>query len=246
MRYTQGGTYMSQNEESGELSERRYTDVEVRRIMELATSQALARPRNRPADGLTLSDVQSIGSEVGVDPTAIARAAATLDAGPSKPPRRSLGMPIEVERVIPLPRAPTDREWDQLVAELRATFRARGQVTVQGGLREWRNGNLHASVEPGPAGYRLRLGTVKGDARGVNALGATGLVAGATVFASMLLSGDVAGAMVVPAIFGTAGISAFLANMLRLPRWADQRAQQMEHVADRADAIIAGPDPGAK
>lgn len=224
------------------MEERRYTDAEVRKIIELATSQALTRPRARPADGLTLSDVQSIGSEVGVEPTAIARAAAALDAGIARPPRRSLGMPIEVGRIVPLSRAPTDEEWDQLVAELRATFGAQGQVTVQGGLREWRNGNLHASVEPSPTGYRLRLGTIKGDAHGVNALGATGLVAGGAVFVSMLLSGEVAGAMIVPTIFGGAGISAFLANMLRLPRWVDQRASQMEHVADRANTIIAGSD----
>jgi hypothetical protein len=66
--------------------------------------------------------------------------------------------------------------------------------------------------------------------------------AGAAVFGSLVLSGEVVGAMIVPAIFGTAGFSAFLANMLRLPRWADRRSSQMEHVADRAQTIIAGPD----
>jgi hypothetical protein len=82
---------------------------------------------------------------------------------------------------------------------------------------------------------------VKGDAAGVNALGATGILAGAAVFASMVLSGELAGAIVVPTIFGAAGVSAFLANMLRLPRWATRRAGQMEHIADRAQAIIAPP-----
>jgi hypothetical protein len=221
------------------MSERRYTNAEVRKIVELATSQALARPRSRPAEGLTLTEVQSIGSEIGVDPGSIARAAATLDAGFDQPLRRSLGMPIEVGRVVPLPRAPTDEEWDQLVAELRTTFRAQGNVSVQGGLREWRNGNLHASVEPGPGGYRLRLRTVKGDAQGVNALGATGLVAGAAVFVSMILSGEIAGAVVVPTIFGTAGVSAFLANLVRLPRWAEQRTEQMDHIIDLARTIVA-------
>jgi hypothetical protein len=220
------------------MTDRRYTEAEVRKIIELATTQALARPGARPADGLTLAEVQSIGSEVGVDPAAIALAAATLEVAPGSPPRRSLGVPIEVSRVVPLPRAPSDEEWNQLVTELRATFRARGEVTAQGGLREWRNGNLHASVEPGSGGYRLLLGTFKGDARAVNALGATGLVAGAAVLVSMLLAGEVAGAVVVPAIFGTAGISAFLANMIRLPRWADQRAEQMDHIIHRAQAIV--------
>jgi hypothetical protein len=220
------------------MNDRRYTDAEVRKIIELATSRALARPRGQPSDGLTLTEVQSIGSEVGVDASAIARAAATLDAGLHQPLRRSLGMPIEVGRVVPLPRAPTDAEWDQLVAELRSTFGARGRVTVEGGLREWRNGNLHASVEPAAGGFRLRLGTVKGDAQGLNALGATGLLAGAAVFVSMVASGEIVGATVVPAIFGTAGVSAFLANLIRLPRWADRRTEQMDRILDRAHAIL--------
>lgn len=224
------------------MEERRYNEAEVQRIIEIATTQQLTSPRPGPADGLTLSDIQSIGSEVGVDPSSIARAAAALDAGVARSPRRSLGMPIEVTRAIPLPRAPTDEEWEQLVAELRATFRAKGRVTVQGGLREWSNGNLHAVIEPSAKGYRLRLGTLKGDAMGVNALGFTGLFAGAAVFVSMLLSGEVQGALVVPTIFGAAGVTALLANMVRLPRWAQQRAGQMEHIADRATTMISASE----
>ena len=220
------------------MEERRYDEAEVQKIIELATTQPLARPEPGPAGGLTLSDLQSIGSEVGVHPSSIARAAEALDAGIARPPRRSIGMPIEVIRVIPLPRAPTDDEWAQLVAELRATFRAKGRVTVEGGIREWSNGNLHAVVEPGAKGYRLRLGTIKGDASGVNAVGFTGLLAGAAVLGSMLLSGDVLGSVIVPIIFGGAGITALLANMVRLPRWARERAGQMEHIADRASTMI--------
>jgi len=227
------------------MEERRYTDAEVRKIIEIATTQGLPQPRALPADGLTLSDVQSVGSEVGIDTTAIAHAAAALDAGVARPARRTLGIPIEVGRVVPLPRAPTDQEWETLVSELRATFGAQGRISVQGNLREWRNGNLHASVEPGPSGYRLRLGTYKGDAHSLNALGATGIAAGAAVFAGMIVSGELVGAIVVPAIFGTAGLTAFLANMLRLPRWADRRSTQMDHMAARAGAIISDAHEGS-
>lgn len=224
------------------MQQRRYDEAEVQRIIEVATTQQLTRPSSGPSEGLTLSDLQSIAAEVGVDPSAIARAAAALDAGISRPSRKSLGMPIEVTRVIPLRRAPTDEEWGQLVAELRATFEAQGRVTVQGGLREWTNGNLHAVVEPSAEGYRLRMGTMKGDATGVNAVGFTGLAAGALVFVSMLVAGDMLGAVIVPTIFGAAGLTAFLTNMVRLPRWAKQRAGQMEHIADRVTAMIEASD----
>jgi hypothetical protein len=220
------------------MSDRSYDDAEVRKILELATTQQSIRRPTRTAEGMSLAELQSIGEEVGVDPAAIARAAAALDAGALARPRTSLGQPIEVGHVVPLTRMPTDVEWERLVAELRTTFRARGRTAVHGGLREWTNGNLHACIEPVAHGHRLRRGTVKGDARALNALGATGLIAGATVAASMLLAGEVQGALVVPAIFGTAGMGAFLANMLRLPRWARQRDRQMQHIAARAHDII--------
>jgi len=41
------------------------------------------------------------------------------------------------------------------------------------------------------------------------------------------------------------GIGAFLANLLRLPRWARQREAQMDHIVDMVRSMIdAGPgDP---
>jgi hypothetical protein len=217
---------------------RRYDEAEVRRIMELATTQPETGRRAAIAHGLTLAEVQSIGSEIGVDGAAIERAAAALDMVPESPPRRSLGMRIEVNHQAPLPRPPTDAEWARIVSDLRATFRAQGAVTTGAGVWEWRNGNLFACVEPSVVGYRMRLGTLKRDAHAVNALGATGLAAGAAVFASMLATG---GALIVPMIFGASGTAAFLANLLRLPRWAEQRERQMAQVAARSEALLRTP-----
>ena len=94
---------------------------------------------------------------------------------------------IEVGLMLPLARAVTDHEWEQLVAELRATFRAKGRITTHGNLREWSNGNLSAAIEPTETGYRLRLGTLKGDAIGINAMAATGM-AGSAVGSSTVQS----------------------------------------------------------
>lgn len=224
------------------MTDRRYHEKEVRKILELATRPDTARPRPATAaNGLTLADIQSIALEVGVAPDAVARAAAALDAPAAPRPRRSWGMPIEVGRTVPLSRPLTDHEWDQLVAELRTTFRARGRVTVEGGLREWRNSNLHACVEPSAAGYRLRLGTVKGDAAGINMVGASLVAAGAIVFGSVALGGGPPEAIFGPALMGGSGIAAFLANLIRLPRWAQQRQQQMEHIEARIHTIMAAP-----
>lgn len=226
------------------MTQRRYRDDEVREISGLATTEKISDPpSSSTANGLTLAEIQSIGLEVGLESDVVARAAAALDARAPQHWRKSWGMPIEVGLTVPLPRSLADLEWEQLVAELRTTFRATGKITTHGGLREWTNGNLHASVEPIEAGYRLRLGTLKGDAAGVNALGAAGIVASTVVFGSLLVSGDLVSgnllaALLKPIILGAAGIGAFAANWFRLPRWARQRDEQMNHIAARLRSIM--------
>ena len=222
------------------MNERRYKEEEVRKIFGLAARGSSSDRRTiSSADGLTLAEIQGIGREVGLEPAAVAHAAAVFDAQTLRARRRkSLGMPIEVGRVVPLPRALSDHEWEQLVTELRATFGARGTIRSEGNLREWFIGNLHACVEPAEGGYRLRMGTIKGDARGVNAMGATGILTSAIVAGSLAVSGGLVEGIFVPVIFSAFGIGAFIANMVRLPRWAQQREQQMEHIARKIAAIV--------
>lgn len=220
------------------MTERRYQEAEVRRIFELATRAAPEQPAPAAADGLTLQEIQSIGMQVGVDPDAVGRAAAALDAPALRPQRRSMGMPIEVAHTVQLPRNLTDREWEQLVAELRSTFRARGRISEHGSLREWSNGNLHASLEPAEQGYRLRMGTHKGDVSRWNALGVASILTGVFAFGSLIVSGEVQGAILLPSMLGAGGAGAILTNLLRLPSWRAQRKQQMQHIASRVAAMV--------
>ena len=222
------------------MTKRKYSEEEVREIFALATTRKIADPAGSPAtNGLTLSEIQSIGQEVGLEPAAVARAAAALDTRTSKSARKSLGMPVGVGRIVPLPRALTDREWEQLVAELRSTFGARGQVGAIGSLREWSNGNLHVCVEPGETGYRLRMGTFKGDALALNAIGATAIAAGTVAFASLAISGGLTQGFFAPWLISAAGVGAFVTNFVRLPRWSRQREQQMDDIAARVQSMIA-------
>src|SRR5215831_15376634 len=152
------------------MSERRYDDEEVREIFSLATTGG-TRERSLPAEsgGMTLEELKRIGQEAGIEPARVAQAAEKLDArGRTAPVRRSLGMPVGVSRVVDLPRAPTDREWEQLISEFRTTFGAHGRATTSGGLREWSQGNLHISIEPTERGEQMRLTTLKEDAMVLN------------------------------------------------------------------------------
>jgi len=223
--------------------ERRYTEDEVSEIFALAASAGSASvPALADQHGLTLGELQEVGLEAGLAPERVARAAASLVRRSESLPRRTLlGAPVSVGRVVELPRAPTDREWEFLVAELRQTFDARGQVTSHSGVREWSNGNLHAVLEQTEAGHRLRLATRKGNATEVATMGAVGLFMALLILAALVSKGRIGLELFFPAMFALMGGGAFAANALRLPRWADERERQMEHIAARARELLAGP-----
>jgi hypothetical protein len=225
------------------MTERRYEDEEVREIFSLATTGS-TRERPLPAEsgGMTLDELQRIGEEAGIEPGRVAQAAARLDArGKPAPVRRSLGLPVGVSRVVDLPRAPTDREWEQLIAEFRTTFGIKGEAKTSGGLREWTHGNLHICVEPTERGQQLRLSTLKDDGVALNALGLgmTGMsvLMGAVVAAA----GKPGKALVVLGMFGGMALAAFATNLIRLPRWARERERQMEAIAERAVKLLSNP-----
>jgi hypothetical protein len=219
------------------MTERLYRDDEVRTIFKLATTQKAADVPSSSIDGLTLAEIQSIGREAGLEPDAVALAAIALDAPPVKPPRTSLAMPIEVRHTVALPRAMSDQEWEHLIVELRSTFRARGKITTHGSLREWSNGNLHAAVEPTETGSRLTIGTIKGDASGVNALGVMSAV-GAGITLGFALVAETVTPFLTPLILATTSSGVFLTNWVRLTRWRQERAQQMDHIASRIRTIM--------
>ena len=226
--------------------ERVYGEAEVAEIFEKAatsSTRASEGPTLSSARGFSLAELQAIGGEVGIAPSAIAEAAAALELRRSVAPRKTyLGMPVAVGRTVELPRAPDDREWEMLLAELRATFSANGKDRSSGGVRGWTNGNLHAYVEPTESGHRLRLGTTSGNGMGTAQMGLLGLAAALLMLVFFFLSGELAEEGAVAALFAAMGLFALGTNALRLPRWAQEREEQMEHIAARARTIIR-PDP---
>ena len=226
-------------------AERRYNDDEVAAIFEAASTTPATR-HEEPAShhGLTLAELQAIGSEVGIAPEAIARAAASVEQlPPPLPRRRDLGMPVTAAHVVELPRALTDREWSLLVSDLREIFAARGTDSSRGEMRQWSNSNLHAVVEPTRNGWRLRLGTMKADGLALNRVSLMGLAMAAAMTVAV---GGNPGAWRGVIMIGAIGAGALMLNAFRLPRWAKLREQQMQEVAHRALALIGSasrPEP---
>lgn len=225
------------------MTTRRYGDEEASEIFRLATtSDTPQQPLPAESGGLTLAELQRIGQEAGIEPSQIAQAAASLDArGTPAPLRRSFGLPVGVSRVVELPRAPTDREWEQLVSEFRTTFGAQGRVTTSGGLREWSVGNLHICVEPTKHGEQLRLSTRKDDAIALNGLAGVMGTMGLLMSAVVTATGAPGKALAILGLFGSMALGTFGANLVRLPRWARERERQMEAIAEHAVELLSDP-----
>ena len=226
------------------MTERHYSDDEVAAIVRAAAEGSGSRTLpGGSADGLTLKDIQAIAREVGISPLAVSQAAHSLDRARAPAVSQTfLGLPIAVQRTIAFDRRLTDAEWELLVVELRDVFHARGTMRAHGSLREWNNGNLQALLEPTATGHQLRLGTFKGNARASAATGLLVLSLSAAVTVAVGASGALHVAPVI-AMLTTFGAMLLANGTLLLPRWARQRARQMDGIIERLAAKTGdGPD----
>ena len=232
-------------------SERTYNDEEVAAIIEKAT-----RLEDRPGTsggsqtgheaGMTLAEIQKIGTEVGISPEVIAHSArslATGDQGTTEVTRRFAGMPIAVGGSTELPRPLTEREWEELVVQIREHFNAHGKLDQTGSLKSWRNGNLRVQLEPSSGGQRLTLRTIKQQAMQQMMAGGAMLAGGGLLGILAMLRADadpLRGALVMALIGGT-----FIAtNLFSLRGWAGRRREQMEALMDSAVSMASRALPG--
>lgn len=226
--------------------ERTYDDDEVKEIFSLAAhTRDVAPPTTEPRSGLTLTELQEVGREVGLEPDRVAKAAARFDARSQSSPRRTfLGWPTGVYRSVQLPRELTDREWEALAGELRETFGTRGRVISRGSAHEWTDGEVHAFLEPSGPGHRLRLDGRTSPLNVAAGAGAFGVFVGLQALVTSALDAATFGPEVLlPLVLVLVGAGAVGMNVLRLRRWADDREGRMEYVVGRARALIEGSPP---
>jgi hypothetical protein len=200
---------------------RRYDEQEIAEILQRATEADEAAP---PAagSGLTLAQIQEVGSEVGIPTARIERAARSLDLSKASPPASFLGAPRSVTRMVPLDRPLSDDEWMRLVVILRETFGAKGTVESIGPLRTWYNGNLQVHVEPWENGHRVRMTMFMAILTGLLIYFKKGMDVG----------------LIMSAMFGALGLGAIGSARIALPSWADRRAAQMEEIAERIPRLL--------
>jgi len=225
------------------MSDRRYDDKEIAAIFRAAADGPQA-PRHQVSreEGLTLTDLQAIGREVGISADAVAQAALSLDVRGASSQRTWLGLPIGVARTVDLNRRLGDEEWERLVVQLREVFNARGVTRSDGSLRQWTNGNLQVLLEPTVSGHRLRFGTVHGGAAASIRAGVAALCVTAAVAVASAAGGHFAA--VVPGVMftGLIGLGMIANGAFRLPSWARLRGRQMEAIATQVALPPGSPN----
>lgn len=224
------------------MSIRRYGDDEAREIFSLATTgNAPGQELTVEPGGLTLDQLQRIGAEAGIEPARVAQAAARLDArGNPALVRRSLGLPVELSRVVELTRAPTDREWEQLISRFRTTFGGPGQSTITGGLREWSYGDVYICAEPSEHGEQLRIVATNSVTQLLNGAGILTGIMSVLMGATVAVAGKGADkALAVFGMFGGMALVAFGTNLLRSPGWAREGSRKLEDVAENAVKLLS-------
>jgi len=214
------------------MTDRRYNDKEMAAIFRAATEGSQRPQRDVPTEeGLTLTELQAIGREVGIAPAAVAQAAQALEVHQGAASQTIFGPPIGVARTVNLNRRLTDHEWEQLVVQLREVFNARGATRSDGSFRQWTNGNLQVLLEPTETGHRLRFRTVHGAARASIGAGLAALGVTATVAIATAVSGHLGDAMSGIVFLLAAGVAMILNGAIRLPSWARLRGRQMDALA---------------
>src|SRR4029077_4698275 len=226
------------------MTDRRYSDKEMAAIFR-AAAEGLPSPQREvlPDEGLTLSELQDIGREVGISPAAVAQAAQALDIRQGATARAFLGLPIGVARTVNLNRRLTDQEWEHLVVQLRDVFNARGTTRSDGSLRQWTNGSLPVLLETTSTGHRLRFRTLHGAARASIGAGLAALGVTATVAIATAVSGNLSDAMPGVGFLLAAGVAMILNGVLRIPRWARLRGRQMDALAAQIANAPSSADP---
>lgn len=228
--------------------ERQYGEDEVARIFDFATrtEESGNWPGTQggdPARGMTLSEIQQIGAEVGIAPERIAQGARALTHGSSEPQvrRRLLGFPIAVGGAVDLPRPLTEDEWDRLVSEIRTHFNAHGKLDQSGSLRSWRNGNLRVELTPTDDGQRIRMQTLRQQSQVFVRMGGVFAGIGAALGLASIFTGAVDSDLWTLATVGGAFIAVGLAP---LRPWAQRRRAQMEAIAGSAIRMASRALPG--
>ena len=139
--------------------ERRLTDHEVRRILQRATELQEGREGSLAISGPTVSDVQKIGEELGMDAASLQTAIDEVLSGAIPTNRTFWGGPVAINLERSVPGELAEDDWHEVLGQLRSLFGRTGSVAEIAGAREW--DGTQAVLDPIHISVRSKAGMTK-------------------------------------------------------------------------------------
>jgi hypothetical protein len=113
-----------------------YNEEEIGAILKKATEPSGADGVASTV-GLTIDELRQLGADAGIDPDRITRAVSEIAVGSDSTEWTLLGGPFSFNKSIVLDREITAGQWEDMLASIRACFKAKGDVSVRESAFEW-------------------------------------------------------------------------------------------------------------
>ena len=220
----------------------RFSEDDARRIFAEA---ARTTAPDAPDAGLSLAELQEIGRAAGLDPAAVAAAAAGLrDAAPDVPMWGKTPLVTRRSRVVP--GTLTDEAWAEAVAGLRRTFKVQGVAETLGQQRTWTHAigesvqvlMVRVTAETFEGGTRLTAESDdRGDKTAARAIAGGTAAFGLFVAVAGLLATETTGVGLGAALMALA-LAVFVSARWSAARRARTEPEQFDAALDRIAALI--------
>lgn len=132
---------------------RRYSDREVRRLLERAAELQYAEGESPDASGMTLTQLEAVAREAGIDVDAVRRAAAELDTdvgdAAGRLAAKLAGSPLAVVLERVLPGEVSSDAFEAVIPMIRSAAGAQGQASQVGRTLSWQAQNSTSARELG-------------------------------------------------------------------------------------------------
>jgi len=209
---------------------RRLIEDEISRIFEEAAND---QKKQDIEDGLTLSELQSIGAASGLDPAAIARAADKIKLVLRLDTRKqTFKSDIGVSGKAVLPGKITTSDWDELVSDIRHVMNTPGDLSSDDYNKEWKGGGLTVKIENGREEDRISL-SARNAGRHILIRALSGVV-GLAAMLSFVGAVEGSEAIAIGMFLLMASLLTYWINKRGLKKWADKTEAQMVTIVEKA------------
>jgi hypothetical protein len=229
-------------------TDKSFTDEEARQILERAADRQETAERAKIESGdVSLEELKSIASEVGIDPEYVQAAASELVVRDGNAPIGStLGLPKELRHTRVIPGAVSDAKWEQIVGVFRSTFGLPGIASDFGEVREWISTNsatdnmpLTIRLEPTEEGTLVTFTQPSRAIRQATA-GVAGSFSVVVTLLAVLWGFGISNGPAIPLVtglFALAAAGALGAGVIGGRHWVNRQNAKIEAAADKIDLL---------